>query len=241
MHFPLLGSCSRPRCGPHLSGPVNNEGCLLFTPNRTLRRSLGPEPQLPGTGRPPAPLTGSGRLPLTRPLSWPLWDKTDGPPVRLMLSQGCRWDVRQEPPPPLWAGAWHPAHCGLQLTVWPSIQPYHHIWDSGPFCTNKLPPYLPQGVSQSPWCGSEVTVIVRARSTGHPLNSAPIWCRKRVSPLLSRGGNQIPEAGLPAGPQSFLHGCTGNRAETSPLGPTLLLTEDFGGQMQGPEKVALGF
>lgn len=32
----VLGSLSHPRCGLHLAGPVNNEGCSPWTPNRTL-------------------------------------------------------------------------------------------------------------------------------------------------------------------------------------------------------------
>ena len=32
----LLRSHSHPRCGLHLAGPVSNEGCSPWTPNRTL-------------------------------------------------------------------------------------------------------------------------------------------------------------------------------------------------------------
>lgn len=84
-----LGAPKRSGCVPHRWGPapalgmastwpaVNNEGCSLFTPNDPDEEPQA-WPQLPGTGSLPAPLTRSGRLPLTWPLSWPLWDKTDG-------------------------------------------------------------------------------------------------------------------------------------------------------------------
>lgn len=203
-------------------------------PNRTLTRSLRPGPGAPGTGRLWPPLAGSGRLPLTWPLSQSLWDKMDGPPVGLMLSQGCRSDVRQEPPPPLWAGAGHPAHCGLWPTVQPSIRPYHYIRD-GPFCTNELPtpphppPHTPSGMAQhtqSPWWGSEVIVFVTVRYTGS-LTQSQHGTGRGCSPSLSRGGNQMPERGLPAGPELSPR-CTGSRAPRTPL---LLLTEAFREQM----------
>ena len=157
-------------------------------PNRTLTRSLRPGPGAPGTGRLWPPLTGSGRLPLTWPLSQSLWDKMDGPPVGLMLSQGCRSDVRQEPPPPLWAGAGHPAHCGLWPTVQPSIRPYHYIRD-GPFCTNELPTPPPHThpLRDGP-AHPEPLVGVRGNSLCHSKvhrqpNSVPAWYREGMFPL----------------------------------------------------------
>lgn len=129
---------------------------------------------------------------------------------------------------PLWAAA----DCPL------SIQAYHQIWDSGPFCTKKCP--LPP----REWPGALVGVrgnSHRARYTSHPLNSAPVQCRNGVSPLLSTARNLILRvAGLPVGPQSFLCSCPGSRAETRPQGSPLLLAEASVGQMQGPEKGAWG-
>lgn len=175
-------------------------------------RSLGPEPWLPGPGRPLAPLTRSGRLPLTQSLSQPLWDKTDGPPAGPMLSQGCRWDVRQEPLPPLWAGAWHPAHCGLQLTVRCSSRLITRSGTAAPSAQRNAP--WPPGSGLEPWWGSEV-IVVAASYTDHPLNSDPVQCRNRVSPL-STAENLIPSRVSLLGPRGFSVAALGAELRQAP-------------------------
>lgn len=137
-----------------------------------------------------------------------------------ILSRGCWWDARQESLPPLWPGVWHPVHCGLQGTVRPSIQPYHHIWDSSPFCTDKLPPHLPQGVAQHPqrpWGVSEVIVTVTARSTGHSLNSVPVRYRKGFP--LPREGDQIQRGVSLLGTRAFSVAALGVKLRQGPWDP----------------------
>lgn len=99
-------------------------------------RSLGPEPRLPGPGRPLAPLTRSGRLPLTRSVSafvgqdrWPSGraDAISGLPVGREVGATPSFVGRCVASGPLWAAA----DCPL------SIQAYHQIWDNSPFCTKK--------------------------------------------------------------------------------------------------------